>query len=300
MPFPFLGENLQLNPTTRATASGSFVQLSDGVTHYELGGPADGAPVVLIHGFSVPYFIFDPTFDFLTSSGLRVLRYDLFGRGWSDRPRLTYNVDLFVRQLHDLLDALRLPSPLSLVGLSMGGPISAAFTIRHPQRIRKNVLIDPAGTHPVQLGIYKAATLPLVGELTLGLFGGERIIKNAAADFFDPGAIAHFQAQYRIQMRFEGFKRSILSSVRNGMLGDFSATYQQLGALAKPLLLFWGRDDTTVPFAHSADLRAHLPQAEFHAVENSSHIPHYERPEEVNSLLLEFLTRGENPAPSSA
>ncbi len=299
MPFPYLGENIKLNATTRATASGSFVELTDGVTHYELGGPEDGAAVVLIHGFMVPYFIYDPTFDFLTNSGFRVLRYDLFGRGWSDRPRLPYNVDFYVRQLRDLLDALWLPTPLSLVGLSLGGIISAAFSVRCPGCVAKNVLIDPAGTHPVKLGLYQLATLPLVGELALGLLGGERMTRKAAGDFFGPASIESFGAQVRTQMQIEGFKRSILSSVRNGMLGDFSDTYRRLGALGKPALLLWGKNDATVPFVHSADLLKLVPQAEFHAVENASHIPHYERPEVVNPLLLEFLTRGENPAPES-
>ena len=63
---------------------------------------------MLIHGFSVPYFIFDPTFNFLTKAGWRVLRYDLFGRGFSDRPHVRYNIDLFVRQLKELLDALNI------------------------------------------------------------------------------------------------------------------------------------------------------------------------------------------------
>jgi pimeloyl-ACP methyl ester carboxylesterase len=289
MPFPYLGETLQLNPTTRANASGSFVQLTDGVTHYELGGPEDGAPVVLVHGFSTPYFIFDPTFNFLTQSGFRVLRYDLVGRGWSDRPRQPYNVDLFVRQLDELLDALRLSAPLSLVGLSMGGIISAAFTVRRPERIARNILIDPAGTHPVKLGLYQALTLPLVGELALGLVGGETILKRAAADFFDPALIEIFQDKYRTQMQFAGFRRAILSSVRSGMLDDFSDTYRSLRALNKPTLLIWGANDTTVPFAHSADLCALLAQAEFHVIENSGHIPHYEQPQAVNPVLLKFL-----------
>ncbi len=86
--------------------SGSFVALSDGCTHYELGGPQDGRPVALVHGFSVPYFIWDPTFRFLADSGFRVLRYDLFGRGFSDRPHLRYDIDLFCKQLRELLDIL--------------------------------------------------------------------------------------------------------------------------------------------------------------------------------------------------
>jgi pimeloyl-ACP methyl ester carboxylesterase len=296
MPFPYPGETLELNEMTRAPADGSFVSLPDGVTHYELGGAETGPAVVLVHGFSVPYYIFDPTFDFLTQAGLRVLRYDLLGRGWSDRPNVAYSMDLFTRQLRDLLDALHIPSPVSLLGLSMGGPITAAFSVRHPERVARNVLIDPAGTHPVELGWRKAGNLPLVGELTLGLFGGEQMVKNAVADFFDPRLVERFQEKYRVQMRFAGFRRAILSTMRNGMLGEFSATYRQLGSLDKPLLLLWGRDDAAVPFAHSADLLKLLPQAEFHALDGCGHIPHYERPEAVNPLLLEFLTRR---APSS-
>ncbi|MGB7874199.1 MAG: hypothetical protein WBL25_07430, partial [Anaerolineales bacterium] len=86
--FPYLGKTEELNEAARAGAPGSFVQLSDGCSHYELGGPPDGQPVVLVHGFSVPYFIWDPTFSFLTECGFRALRYDLFGRGYSDRPRV--------------------------------------------------------------------------------------------------------------------------------------------------------------------------------------------------------------------
>ena len=81
------------------------------MVHYELEGPADGQPVVLVHGFSVPYYIWDPTFPALAAAGLRVLRYDLFGRGYSDRPDLPYTMELFVRQLKDLLEALQVNKP---------------------------------------------------------------------------------------------------------------------------------------------------------------------------------------------
>jgi pimeloyl-ACP methyl ester carboxylesterase len=54
---------------------------------------------VLIPGFSVPYVIWDPTFEDLVEKGFRVLRYDLFGRGYSDRPDAIYDLELFDRQL---------------------------------------------------------------------------------------------------------------------------------------------------------------------------------------------------------
>src|SRR5215216_4265699 len=123
----FRDETKELNESTRKEATGSFIQLTDGVTHYELSNPEQAETVVLVHGFSVPYFIYDPTFEFLTQSGFRVVRYDLFGRGFSDRPQARYNIDLFVRQLGDLLDALGFTRPVSLVGLSTVGPITTVF-----------------------------------------------------------------------------------------------------------------------------------------------------------------------------
>jgi pimeloyl-ACP methyl ester carboxylesterase len=293
MSFPYLGETKELNDETRKdVASGTFARLQDGVTHYELGGPEDGQFITLVHGFSVPYFIFDPTFEFLTASGFRVLRYDLFGRGWSDRPKLPNNIHLFVKQLADLLDALNIRQPIALAGLSMGGPISTAFLDKYPERVSKHILIDPAGARPIALTrLLKAILIPGVGELIVGLFGSENMIKNATTDFFDPTLIEHFQSNYRIQMQFTGFKRAILSSMRNGMLGSFYDDYRRVGLLKKPTLLFWGRNDNTVPFEHSKDIVAAIPHTEFHALENCGHIPHHEKPQVVNPILLEFLRK---------
>jgi hypothetical protein len=106
MSFPYFDETRELNDTTRKGAGGSFIALPDGVTHYELCGDENGIPVVLTPGFLAPYFIFDHTFDFLVRNGFRVLRYDLFGRGFSDRPAVPYGIELFVHQLRDLLDAM--------------------------------------------------------------------------------------------------------------------------------------------------------------------------------------------------
>src|SRR5690242_4931268 len=74
-------ETSTLNDDVRKAAGGSYVKLADGVVHYQLAGLDTGRAVVLVHGFSVPYYIWDPVFDTLTRAGFRVLRYDLFGRG---------------------------------------------------------------------------------------------------------------------------------------------------------------------------------------------------------------------------
>ena len=88
-------ESDTLNDQTRPGVVGSFVRLPHGTVHYQLAGPESGRTVVLVHGFSVPYYIWDPTYDELVKKGFRVLRYDLYGRGYSDRPDEVYGPDLY-------------------------------------------------------------------------------------------------------------------------------------------------------------------------------------------------------------
>ena len=94
-------EQHELDATVRARMPGQFAKLSDGYTHYELGGPSQGRVVVLAAGFSVPYYIWDPTFAALTAAGFRVLRYDYYGRGYSDRPAIPFTDEMYQKWNHD-------------------------------------------------------------------------------------------------------------------------------------------------------------------------------------------------------
>jgi len=288
--YAFRSETRELDDEARRLIDGSFVRLSDGVTHYELGNPTGDHIVVLVHGFSVPFYIYDPTFRFLTHQGFRVLRYDLFGRGFSDRPDTNYNIDLFVNQLSDLLNALQISQPISLVGLSMGGPITAAFTARHPKRVEKLVLIDPAGARTLFLSrILDVLAAPRIGETLLNLAGNGGVIKTIATDIFDKKLVEQFVERYMVQVQYKGFRNAILSTVRNHVIDSCIDIYRQVGSLHKSVLLLWGRHDHTVPLRHSNVLRAAIPNLEFHIIEDCSHIPHYEKPDETNAILLEFL-----------
>jgi len=293
MPFPYINETKKITDTLRQSMDGDFISLSDGYTHYELQGERKAETVVLVNGFSVPNFIWDPTFQALTEAGYRVLRYDLFGRGYSDRPKIRYDIHLFVRQLTELLDSLNIRDPINLFGLSMGGPIIATFTVRHPERVKKLALFDPAGARAVQLSqtLKSGLTLGISGLIFL-LFGKQVLLKSIANDFYDPENLKPFLTRYRVQMQYRGFKRAILSTLRNKMLGDFSKTYRQVGTQPeRPVLLIWGREDKTVPYEQSQEVVASIPHAAFHTISNSGHIPHYENSEEVNRILLDFLNK---------
>src|SRR4029077_15195271 len=141
-------EQRELNDSVRARMPGQFAKLSDGYTHYEIGGPPDGRVVVLAAGFSVPYYIWDPTFAALTGAGFRVLRYDYYGRGFSDRPDVAYSQTFYVRQLTELLDSLQITGTIDLVGLSLGGAVVTGFADTFPDRVRSIIYIAPSFRTP--------------------------------------------------------------------------------------------------------------------------------------------------------
>ncbi len=289
--YRFRSEPLALDDAARASAPGQFARLSDGWTHYELAGPPDAQAVVLIHGFSVPYYIWDPTFAALAEAGFRALRYDLYGRGFSDRPDAEYNADLYDRQLQELLDALDIRAPADVVGLSMGGPIAIHFANRHPERVRRIVLVDPAGfplKQPLAAGLIRISPL---GEWLMDRFGEQILVKSLVKDMKYPERFPDYAERYRAQTRYAGFRRALLSTMRSGMLTSAAEAYRRVGEQGKPVLLLWGREDHTVPFALSERVWAAIPHAEFHAIDEAGHVPHLERPEVVNPILVEFLRR---------
>jgi pimeloyl-ACP methyl ester carboxylesterase len=283
LPIFFNKEKQILNAEIRSHADGNFIQLSDGYTHYEIAGPDKAPVVVLIHGATVPYYIWDPTFDALKESGLRVLRYDIYGRGLSDRPKVTYDRKLFEKQLYDLLQRLEIHEPVSLVGISMGGSIAAEFTVTYPNLVNKVVLIDPM--HEAEKAPW--LNIPLVGEYCWAIYS-HSLPESQLGDFLQPERFPDWPERYREQMKYKGFRRAILSTMRNYFPKDKLKTYEQLDKLEKPVLLIWGKEDKTLPFSSSERLLKVL-DAEFLPVEKAGHIPHYEHPEVVNPAIISFL-----------
>lgn len=288
--FPYREEVLELTDETRQGAPGEFMQLTNGQTHYQLEGPNDGPVVVLVHGFSVPLYIWDGTYEALVTAGCRVLRYDLFGRGWSDRPFGRYDLAMFERQLKELLDALLPGQPVGLCGLSMGGLIVAGFGANNPQRVSRMALIDPAGFPLGYSWAYRLAKIPGLGELALSILRSPDLERSIASDFFDPQLVQRFIERYRPQMQYKGFRRGILSTLRSGILEDGLPLYESVGQLNLPAFLIWGRDDQTVPFKYHHDVLAAIPGAAFFPVESAGHLPQVEQPMQVNSALTTFFS----------
>ena len=107
-------EPLRLDDAARASGS-RFVALSAGQTHYDVAGADDGPTVVLVHGTTIPAFGWERNVEPLASAGFRVVWYDLYGRGLSDRVDADYGLDLYVTQLREMLDQVAPAEPVDLV-----------------------------------------------------------------------------------------------------------------------------------------------------------------------------------------
>jgi pimeloyl-ACP methyl ester carboxylesterase len=277
-----------LDAKTRAAFDQTFIELPQGVVRYELGGPAGGEMVVLVHGFSVPSHIWDPTFEFLTDQGYRVLRFDLFGRGHSDRPNVAYTIDFFAGQLESLTRELAVDEPFNLVGLSMGGPVTTRFTNLHPERVRQLVMVDPMVYAPSREDI-SPLTWPLIGPYLANVYLMPRLAAGQTSDFVDKGRFPDWEARFREQMRFRGFRRAILSTLREFDGPEILEEYAKLGHSGEAVNVFWGREDQTVPLEHSKKLLELVPQAGLTVIERAGHLPHLERAEVFNPELLGLL-----------
>ena len=280
-------EKRDIDQAVRSSAPGQFVRLSDGYTHYEVGGPPAGRVVVLAAGVSVPYYIWDPTFSALVGAGFRVLRYDYYGRGYSDRPDIAYTQDAYVRQLSELLDALRITTPIDLAGLSFGGSVVTSFADRYPDRVRSLVFIDPSFRSPYSVG-FLVQRARLWDALT-AVFEERWWADKQLEDFYQPERFPDWPTRYAVQLQFRGFRRAQRSTVVNNATEDQGPQLKRVGAHPRPVLAFWGKEDIAVPIEFSASLLEAMPHARLVTVELAGHLPQWEQPGVVHPILIEFL-----------
>jgi pimeloyl-ACP methyl ester carboxylesterase len=281
-------EKSAMTDEVRKAAGGSYAKIADGVVHYQVSGPDTARAVVLVHGFSVPYYIWDPVWDTLSKAGLHVIRLDLFGRGYSDRPEAVYSAALFDRQVIGLLDALKITQPIDIAGLSMGGEVAEYFANHHPERTHSVILVDPGFDHGTGKLPWQMHT-PIVRDYYMAVTVAPGMAAGQMSDFAHPDRFPEWPAKYEPQMRYPGFRRAILSTRVANEGRDLSKEFAELGKKQIPVLLIWGKQDKTVPFARSAEVMKLVPQAEFHPIDDAGHVPYMEQTAVVNPIIVNFL-----------
>ncbi len=280
-------ESKSLNDNARQHARGDFVTLTHGRVHYSRVGARNAPVIVMVHGFSAPSYMWDKNVPALVDAGYQVITFDLYGRGYSDRPDVAYDKNLFVEQINDLLIALELSQPVSIVGLSMGGAITASFVATYPEKVTKVAFIAPFN-QPVDIG---PLTMPVVGTwLGYSLFIPS-LAGNQNNDLVEPAQIPNWSEKFKVQMQYKGFRRAIIRTGKNTIQRDPSADFATVGALRLPKLLLWGDQDKVIPIQDASRVQGLLGgTCQFEKIDNAGHALQYERSQQVNSKLIDFLS----------
>src|ERR687892_1549672 len=108
-----------------------------------------GKSVLLIHGLGGSIESWINNIDILSTKQLRVVAVDLPGFGSSDKPQINYTINFYTKFIAKFIDSLKILSPVSIVGSSLGGHIAAEVAIHYYKIVYKLVLVSPAGVLPI-------------------------------------------------------------------------------------------------------------------------------------------------------
>ena len=273
----------------RKSGGDSYIKLDNGWTNYELTGDATSVhTVVLIHGGTIPLCIWEPQMSPLLNAGFRVLRYDQYGRGFSDRPQTTFSRDLYVRQLKDLLDSLSITAPVTLVGPSFGGAISVQFAALYPQRVRALVLVSPAlnilNSDSPLCGPLKILRMPFIGKICYRAFIRSKILSRGISLVSPPCSDIYLN-----QFICIGTERALFSQFRSDAYGDYRELTRKAGEVIPNILLIRGKSDAEITEKMIAETKSDLPSCTFVELEGGGHNPAADVANQFNKLIVDYI-----------
>ncbi|MBR1252287.1 alpha/beta fold hydrolase [Bradyrhizobium sp. AUGA SZCCT0240] len=265
----------------------SFIESPNGRIHYHEMG--EGPPVVLIHGGGAGAFAYSNYRKNIgpLSQHNRVIIFDMPGFGKS-APRAA-PAGLFKSMagaLGEVLDHLKIEKA-SLVGNSLGGATSLRFTLDHPDRVDRLILMGTAGSLPVH------TVTPSEGSFRLlGFYRGEgptmaKLKALLEVLIYDTSGITE-------ELLAERFKSAVEPSVvANPPLHLFKPNdrlwTEPLDQLQHKTLLIWGREDRIVPLDAAYILQKQMPNADLVVFSKCGHWAQWEKADAFNRLVADFL-----------
>jgi pimeloyl-ACP methyl ester carboxylesterase len=272
-----------------------------GVTlHVARAGPADGPPVILLHGFPDFSYGWRRQVGPLAEAGFHVLAPDQRGYHLSEKPRglKHYTLDTLADDVVALIEATGRPKA-ALVGHDWGGVVAWHVATKDPDRVERVVAINaphPTAmsrhlwTHPSQAlrsWYVFAFQLPWLPEAALKRFGG-RPLAEALRRSARPGAFTDDELdRYRRAWSEPGAIRS--------MLNWYRAWFQAADRLPArprvrpPALILWGKKDPALNPGLANDSLSLCDQGRLVFFPEAGHWPHLEEPDDINRRLLAFL-----------
>lgn len=200
----------------------------------------------------------------------RLLRYDERGNGLSDWDVEHLSFDAFVDDLETVVDAVGLDR-FDLLGISQGCAVSIAYAARHPERVKRMVLVGGYTTGwALRADADEIARREAMLTLTRSGWGQDNpAFRQLFTTLFYPGATPEqadwFNELQRVSASPEGAQRlqRAMSEI------DVRPLLDQVSV---PTLVMHSRGDAVVPFAAGRDLAASLPGARFVALDSDNHL----------------------------
>ena len=190
----------------------AFVELDKGFTYYEAANlDTCDDPTVLVHGFSVPSYIWRPTFEFLSDAGACVVMLDLYGRGFSDNPNVAYTDHLFANQVLQLLDYLSLETA-TLIGLSNGGRVVSQVVGLAPERVEQLIYVASSGFWDATRAEDVEVTAEEIDTLIASY---PELPAGQLSDFKYPDRFPDWDDRYAELLVHKGFARALISTRKN-------------------------------------------------------------------------------------
>lgn len=259
------------------------VQLSREVTH----GALKGMPTVLIHGVGSSRESWNEVLQHLDPPG-PVVRYDLRGHGESPKVPGPYELGDFVDDHVGLLAELGV-AKANVVGFSLGGLITQAIAIRHPELVERAVILGAiAGRTADERGavLQRLAAVEAVGPAGIAAKGPGRWFTDGFVTS-RPEIVSSKMEQLASTDR-AGYEAAYRVLARNDLAGE-------LHHILAPTLVMTGEGDVGSPPRMSALMARRIPNAELVIMQGTKHGMLEERPELVARELSRFLQDGKNP-----
>lgn len=216
----------------------------------------------------------------------RVIAPDMAGFGYTERrPDLRYDMDTWVAQAVGMLDALGIEQA-DLVGNSFGGGLALQVAIRHPQRIRRLVLMGSVGVRfditPALDAVWGYTPSIETMRGLLDLFAWDRSLVN--------DDLAKLRYEATIRPGFQESFASMFPAPRQRWVDAMASNVEDIKALPHETLVIHGREDQVIPLDTSLTLAQWIPNAQLHVYGKCGHWTQIEHAARFARLVGDFLT----------
>jgi len=137
------------------------VMLSDGITAYKDIGNKDSKVIVLVHGATFGSLAYEEYVNVFLENNYRVITYDQYGRGYSDRVVNDVNIELMERQLQELIEYCQAENVI-LYGVSFGAAVVAKYASNNLNNI---------SFIGYQVPLIDSANIPLLSLIKIPFYG---------------------------------------------------------------------------------------------------------------------------------